>query len=354
MTMLNESQKWLVLASVLICGFLLYLLAPVLTPFIIAALFAYMGDPLVDRLEARKLSRTVSVVIVFVIIFAVVLLIPVVLIPLLEQQVSTLMVKLPGYLDWVQKEIVPRLAQMLGVNPGDLDIRQVQKIAMQHWQQAGGVAATVLASAKQSGFVMLAFLANLVLVPVVTFYLLRDWDVLLGHIRSLIPKKYLDDVITLTRNSDEVLGAFLRGQITVMFCLGVVYSVGLWIVGVDLSLLIGMIAGVVSFVPYLGFIVGIVLAGIAAFMQFHEFLPLLWVALVFGVGQALEGMLLTPLLVGDKIGLHPVAVIFAVLAGGQLFGFFGVLLALPVAAVIMVLLRFTHGRYVKSELYSKS
>jgi predicted PurR-regulated permease PerM len=262
--------------------------------------------------------------------------------------------KLPIYIEWIQKEIIPRLAHMLGIDPGDLDIGQLKKIAMQHWQKAGGIAATILASAKQSGFVMLAFLANFVLVPVVTFYLLRDWDELVGHIKSLIPRKYFDDVITLTRNSDEVLGAFLRGQITVMFCLGVIYSLGLWLVGIDLSLLIGMTAGAVSFVPYLGFIVGIVLAGIAAFLQFQEFLPLLWVALVFGVGQALEGMVLTPMLVGDKIGLHPVAVIFAVLAGGQLFGFFGVLLALPVAAVIMVLLRYTHERYMNSELYSKS
>ena len=349
---MNDSQKWLVFAGTVGFGFLLYLLGPVLTPFLVAALFAYMGDPLVDRLEAQKLSRTVSVIIVFVIIFFFVLLIPIVLIPLVEQQISILMQKLPAYLDWVQQQVFPDLAQFLGINPSDLDIKQIQKMVLQHWQDAGGVVAIILASAKQSGFVMVAFIANLVLVPVVTFYLLRDWDIVIGHVRSLIPRKLIDDITRLSKDSDEVLGAFLRGQVMVMCCLGVVYTVGLWIVGVDLSLLIGMIAGLVSFVPYLGFIVGIVLAAIAVFMQFHEFLPLLWVLLVFGVGQALEGMLLTPMLVGDKIGLHPVAVIFAVLAGGQLFGFVGILLALPVAAVIMVLLRFTHERYVSSDLYS--
>jgi predicted PurR-regulated permease PerM len=129
--------------------------------------------------------------------------------------------------------------------------------------------------------------------------------------------------------------------------------VGLSIVGLELALLIGMLAGLVSFVPYLGFIVGIVVAGIAAVMQFQELLPLLYVVLVFMTGQMVEGMLLTPLLVGEKIGLHPVAVIFAVLAGGQLFGFFGILLALPVAAVVMVMLRYTHEQYVSSSLYSK-
>jgi predicted PurR-regulated permease PerM len=160
-------------------------------------------------------------------------------------------------------------------------------------------------------------------------------------------------VVRLASASDEVLSAFLRGQLTVMLALGTIYTVGLWIVGLELALLIGMIAGLVSFVPYLGFIVGILAAGIAAVMQFQEVLPLLYVAIVFMVGQSLEGMLLTPLLVGEKIGLHPVAVIFAVLAGAQLFGFFGILLALPVTAVVMVLLRYTHERYVGSTLYAE-
>jgi predicted PurR-regulated permease PerM len=151
-----------------------------------------------------------------------------------------------------------------------------------------------------------------------------------------------------------VLGAFLRGQLTVMLALGIIYSIGLGLVGLELALLIGMLAGVVSFVPYLGFIVGIIVAGVAALMQFQELLPLLYVAIVFGVGQMAEGMVLTPMLVGEKIGLHPVAVIFAVLAGGQLFGFFGILLALPVAAVVMVLLRYTHERYVGSRLYTET
>lgn len=350
---MTESNKWLLLAGLAVAGFLLYLLAPVLTPFLIAALFAYIGDPLVDRLESYKLSRTLSVVIVFIVIFSLVLLLPVVIVPLLEQQISVLLVKLPGYLDWLQRIVAPRLAEILGINPQDIDFSQIQKIVMQHWQQAGGVAASLLSSVKQSGLMMLVFIANIVLIPVVTFYLLRDWDVLIGHVHALIPRKAEANVSKLARDSDEVLGAFLRGQMTVMVCLGVIYSFGLWLVGIDIAILIGMIAGLVSFVPYLGFIVGIVMASIAAFMQFHEFLPLVYVAIVFGVGQAMEGMLLTPLMVGDKIGLHPVAVIFAVLAGGQLFGFFGILLALPVAAIIMVLLRFTHGQYVSSELYSK-
>jgi predicted PurR-regulated permease PerM len=172
-------------------------------------------------------------------------------------------------------------------------------------------------------------------------------------VHELIPRRYEATVARLATASDEVLGAFLRGQLTVMLALGTIYSVGLWLVGLELALLIGMLAGLVSFVPYLGFIVGILAAGLAALMQFGDLLPLLYVVIVFMVGQAVEGMLLTPLLVGEKIGLHPVAVIFAVLAGGQLFGFFGILLALPVASVVMVLLRYTHERYVGSSLYSE-
>ncbi len=349
---MNESQKWLVLIVVSITGLLLYLLAPVLTPFLVAALLAYMGDPLVDRLDSYKLPRSVSASIVFFAIFSIVLTIPIIVVPLLEQQISSLFTRLPDYVSWLQMKVVPGLANLFGVNANDFDISQIQKLAMQHWQEAGGLAANLFSSAKQSGLVMLAFIANLVLIPVVTFYFLRDWDVLVGRIRELIPRKYEADAVKLAKNSDAVLGAFLRGQLSVMFSLGAVYVFGLWAIGLELAILIGVIAGLVSIVPYLGFIVGILLASIAAFMQFHEFLPLVWVALVFAIGQALEGMLLTPLLVGDKIGLHPVAVIFAVLAGGQLFGFFGILLALPAAAVVMVLLRHVHEHYVDSELYS--
>jgi predicted PurR-regulated permease PerM len=202
--------------------------------------------------------------------------------------------------------------------------------------------------------VLLAWLANLVLIPVVTFYLLRDWHIVIERVHELLPRRSEPHIVRLASEADTMLGAFLRGQLSVMTALAVVYSLGLWIVGLDLALLIGLIAGLVSFVPYLGFITGIALAGIAAYLQFQELLPLVWVALVFGIGQMLEGMLLTPWLVGDKIGLHPVAVIFAIMAGGQLFGFVGVLLALPVAAVLMVILREARRRYIDSTLYASS
>lgn len=351
---MTDSQKWLVIFSLLFAGVLIYLLSPILMPFMVSALLAYLGDPLVDRLEERKFSRTLAVTTVFLGILLVLLLIPVFVLPILEHQISTLILKLPIYMDWLQNQGLAKITAWLGLDPGTLDLEELKQAFVQEWKKAGGILSAIMSSATQSGLAMVAMVANVVLVPVVTFYLLRDWDVLTQHVRELFPRRYEQDMVMLAKNADGVLGAFLRGQLTVMVALGAVYSIGLWLVGLDFGFLIGMTAGVVSFVPYLGFIVGIVLASVVAYIQFQEFMPLLWVALVFGVGQMLEGMVLTPLLVGDKIGLHPVAVIFAVLAGGQLFGFVGILLALPVAAVIMVLLRYAHERYRQSHLYSKS
>jgi predicted PurR-regulated permease PerM len=167
-----------------------------------------------------------------------------------------------------------------------------------------------------------------------------------------LPRKQAPLIKKLATECDDVLSEFLRGQLLVMFSLGIIYTIGLWIAGLEFALLIGMLAGLVSFVPYLGFVVGIIVAGIAALVQFNDVIHIIYILIVFGIGQAIESMVLSPWLVGERIGLHPVAVIFAVMAGGQLFGFFGVLLALPVAAVIVVLLRYLHGRYLDSSLYT--
>jgi len=219
------------------------------------------------------------------------------------------------------------------------------------WRKAYRAAAQVLASLGSSGMTLLHWVTNLMLIPVLTFYLLRDWDDLVARIHEMLPRPIEATVARLARESDQVLGAFLRGQLSVMLALGVIYSVGLSLIGLDFALLIGMLAGLLSFVPYMGFVVGLLSAGFAVLMQTHEVLQLVPVLIVFGVGQLIEGMVLTPWLVGDRIGLHPVAVIFAVLAGGQLFGFIGVLLALPVAAVLAVVVRHAHERYRTSNLY---
>jgi predicted PurR-regulated permease PerM len=348
---LSDSTKALILITVVISGWIFYQLSPVLMPFFIAALLAYLGDPLVDLLETKKLSRTWAVTLVFGVLLVFGLLMLLVLIPLLGAQVGALFTKLPQYLSYVQTQAQPWLVAN-GLPPELLDMTTIKQTLSSYWGEVGHLAGGVFNYMTRSGALILQWFANLVLVPVVTFYLLRDWDILVARFRELLPRRQADDVIKLSLECDEMLAAFIRGQLMVMLALSIIYTVGLMLIGIELALLLGVVAGVLSFVPYLGLIVGIGLAGLAAFFQFQEWLPVLMVVLVFGFAQMIEGMVLTPRFVGERIGLHPVAVIFAVLAGGQLFGFTGVLLALPVAAVIMVLLRHAHQRYLDSHLYS--
>ncbi len=346
-----DSQKWFGLAVAILFGVLLYLLAPILTPFLLGALFAYLGDPAADGLEVRGLSRTLAVVVVFLGMTLAVGLLLLLLVPLIERQVALLIQTVPTYAGYLNDKFVPWLEQNLGISPQRFDLAALTGWLRAHLMEAGSLAAGVAKYVTQSGTLVAGWFANLLLVPVVTFYLLRDWDTLVAYLHDLLPRSVERDVAHVVREADAVLGAFLRGQLTVMLLLGVVYSVGLWLAGLKFALLVGMLAGIVSFVPYLGVIFGVITASVAMLFQTHNLLDLLPVFLVFGVGQLLEGFVLTPWLVGDRIGLHPVAVIFAIMAGGQLFGFMGVLLALPVAAVLAVVIRDLHRRYLDSALY---
>jgi predicted PurR-regulated permease PerM len=350
---MSESQKWMLLSIVLIIGWLFYLLSPILTPFLVAAFLGYLGDPLVDKLEARNLSRTLSVTIVFSVFSSAMILILILLIPLLESQVIALINKLPGFIDFIQSKIYPILMQLSSSDAKvqGFDASGIKLAIRENWQSLGGLAAQLVDSISKSGLLIAAWLSNLILIPVIAFYFMRDWDILVDKIHHLLPRHIEPLISQLARESDEVLAAFLRGQLLVMTCLGGIYSFGLWIVGLELGLLVGLLAGLVSFVPYLGFIIGVLAALVAMLMQFQDLSLLIPIAIVFGIGQLIESLLLTPLLVGDRIGLHPVAVIFSIMVGGQLFGFVGVLIALPVSAVIMVLLRHLYQSYVSSNLY---
>ena len=348
---MSESRSLVILTGLICLGGLIYLLSPVLMPFLIATLLAYMGDPMVDKLDT-KIPRGISVLIVFLVLTSFVLTLLFILLPMIEKQLSTFIQVLPKYFDWVQLVIVPWLMTNFGITGIEMDFAEMKVAVKEHLSNAGGVATGLLGTVSKSGMAIIGWAVNIVLVPVLTFYILRDWDILKERVLELVPRSSRASVIEISRDSDSVLSAFLRGQLMVMLVLGSIYSIGLWMIGLDFSLLIGMLAGIVSFVPYLGFIIGMLVAGVAAMVQFHDVYQLLPVLIVFGVGQLFESFLLTPMLVGDKIGLHPVAVIFAVMAGGQLFGFFGILIALPVAAVVMVLLRHVHERYMRSELYT--
>lgn len=348
---MTNNRSWLILAFISGTGILFYLLAPVLTPFLLAALLAYIGDPLVDRLEAKKLSRTLAVSVVFLGLSLLALVLLFILVPLIEKQISIFISRVPTYIDWLHTTALPWLQARFGLEQIP-DVDELKQALQGHWQQAGGVLVNVLASISRSGAAMLALLANIVLIPLVTFYMLRDWDVMVARVNELLPRSIEPLVVKLAKESDNVLGAFMRGQLLVMLGLSVIYSVGLLLMGLDYALLIGMIAGLLSFVPYLGMIIGVLLAVAAGLFQFQDIVALWPLLVVFSVGQLLESFVLTPMLVGDKIGLHPVAVIFAIAAFGQLFGFFGILLALPVAAVIVVIIRHAHESYRNSELYA--
>ncbi|WP_420465543.1 AI-2E family transporter [Panacagrimonas sp.] len=345
---LRDSWPWL--AALAGFGVFCWLLAPILTPFVLGAGLAYAGDPFVDRLQRWGLSRTAGVSLVFLFITLLGLLALVMLVPMLHNQLAVLLENIPQWLAWLQDRGLAQLGITLPEGMR-LDAESLKQVVADHWTQAGGVVKEVWRHVSASGGALLVAIANLLLVPVVTFYLLRDWDLLVAWIRNMIPPRTLPTVGTMARETDEVLGAFIRGQLTVMAALTVYYWIALWAAGLDLALLVGLIVGLISFVPYLGAIVGVLTAVIAMLVQTQELLPFVWLAVVFGVGQVLESNVLTPWLVGDKIGLHPVAVIFAVMAGGQLFGFVGVMLALPVAAVLAVLFRHAKRQWLGSRLY---
>jgi predicted PurR-regulated permease PerM len=349
---MSNVQRWQWLLIVAALGWLVWMLSPILMPFMLAAVFAYLGDPLVDRLERLHLGRGLAASIVFLVMLLVVVIALVLLVPLIQRQVARFIAALPAYGAWFTNVAVPWLEQKLHIPASEFDASTLIARVREHLGTVGGIAAAVLGYATRSGLALISVGVAVVLVPVVTFYLLRDWDKLIAHVDGLLPREARPTVRRLARETDSVLGAFVRGQLLVMLGLAIFYAVALKLVGLDVGPLIGMTAGLVSFVPYLGFIIGIVASIIAALVQFHDAFHLVLVLVVFGIGNLLESYILVPKLVGDRIGLHPVAVIFAVLAFGELFGFIGVLLALPLASIAMVLLRFLRERYQASPLYA--
>lgn len=350
---MTDMRRWFWLGAVLLLAAFVYWLHPILSPFLIGVMLAYLADPLVDRLEKLKLSRTLAVVLVFAVFTLILMLMLLVLIPMLAKQLVRLYELAPQMLDWLQHSALPWVQSHLGLAEGFWKFDKIKAAVSEHMGQTTDIVGMVLTQATASGLALIGWLANLVLIPVVGFYLLRDWDLMMAKIRSLLPRQREEQIVKLAGECHEVLGAFVRGQLLVMLALGVIYAAGLMLVGLELGLLIGVMAGLAAIVPYMGFIIGIGAALVAGLFQFGlDPMHLILIAGVFMIGQALEGMVLTPLLVGDRIGLHPVAVIFAILAGGELFGFTGVLLALPLAAVIMVLVRHMQDLYKDSEIYS--
>jgi predicted PurR-regulated permease PerM len=338
------------LAVALVVGGLLYLLSPILAPFLFAAILAYMLDPLVERLTGKFVPRTLAVLLaMFAVLLAIVALALIVL-PLFVKELRLLAERVPEFIVWLNQRLAPFLERHLGV-AFQFDVDTVRRLAGELVADNQDLVARLLGSLKIGGLAVLAFIVNLLLVPVVLFYLLRDWNPLLERVDALIPRQAYDKAKTILREVDAVLAEFLRGQLLVVLAMSVFYVLALSLARLEFALPIGLIAGLLSIVPYVGALVGFVLASMAALMQFDGLWGLALVWLAFGIGQALEGMAVTPLLVGERIGLHPVAVIFALLAFGQIFGFFGVLLALPASAALLVALRHLRGAYLESKLF---
>jgi predicted PurR-regulated permease PerM len=337
---------WLALAVTI--GVLLYLLGPILTPFLLAAILAYICNPLVQRMQGRYLPRAVAVVLMLMMLLAAFVVLLLVMLPLLVKQVQAIAAQVPAYLDWLRTTVTPLVRRYFDV---EVDVTFIRDWVTEHMSGIQALALKLLPSIKTGGLAIIAFVVDLVLVPVVLFYFLRDWNQITARVDEMIPRRWHDRVVGLLREVDEVLGQFLRGQLLVMLLMGLFYTVGLWLTGLDYALSVGLIAGLVTFVPFLGVIIGVSLASLTGLLQFGDPAALLWVWAVFVLGNVVEGYVLVPLLVGERIGLHPVAVIFALLAFGQLFGFLGVLLALPASAALLVWLREVRRSYLASDVY---
>ncbi|WP_218696167.1 chloramphenicol efflux transporter CxpE [Acinetobacter harbinensis] len=351
-------RRIFVLAGIGLILWVLYLLKPVILPFVAAFLVAYLFSPLVDRLHKLGLPRWLSISIVFIGIGIVLTLAIWYVVPLVWQQLIYARDSIPAGIHWLNYTFLPWVSQTFNVEAMEIDTEQISSVVMDYIQTnySADSIQSVLLRVAQSGLNFIQIGGVVVLIPIIAFYFLLDWERMLDNMRRLIPRPYEQTTLVVVGECHNVLGAFVKGQFLVMFLLGVVYAVGLQLIGLEVGLIIGMVAGLASIIPYLGFGVGIIAAVIATLFQFGiDWTHLALVFLVFMIGQAIEGYVLQPFLLGDKIGLPPVAVVFAILAGAQLAGFLGMLIALPVAAIIVVLLRHLRDYYQKSHWYdSKS
>ena len=344
-----QHYGWIIGVTVIV-ALLLHLLGDILTPFLIGAILAYIGNPAVSWGETHRISRTIGTLLVVGVTGLAVFGLILVLTPLVHSEFSQLVQRLPTLAVLLQTKFAPWLQQTFGIEL-QLDMDSIKAMISDNLAGAEALTPKVLSSVKAGGTLILAILINLALIPVVMFYLLRDWNIILARFEELTPRRWLATLRTVAAEVDDVLAEFLRGQASVMVVLAIYYVIALWIAGLQFWLPIGLLTGLLVFVPYVGFGLGLVLGVLAALLQWHGLPGFVAVLVVYGVGQLLEGYVLVPWLVGDRIGLHPVAVIFALLAFGEVFGFAGVLLALPASAVLLVALRHLRKAYNESALY---
>jgi predicted PurR-regulated permease PerM len=342
-------MMWWYLAAAAVAGFLIYLIAPILSPFLFSAILAYICLPPVDRLS-RRLPRWLAAAIVLCLLLAALGMLALIILPMVEQQFAAFLQRVPDLLDWSRASFLPWLSSNLGIEL-HLDLEHARRALADSLRADSDFLRRLLPQITTGGMAIVGFFTAVLLMPVVLFYFLRDWHQIVVRIDELVPRRIHRGTAEICGEIDRVLGEFLRGQISVMLIMAAYYAIALWIAGLEYALPIGIVSGLLVFVPYLGALVGMLLGTLAGFNQFEGILGLAGVWVAFGIGQLLEGMLVTPWLVGQRIGLHPVAVIFALLVFGRLFGFFGILLALPASAALLVALRHLRAKYFDSELY---
>lgn len=352
----KQSMLWLGVAA----GFviLLSLLGPILMPFVVAATLAYILNPFVDRLckvrlGKRHMPRGLAVSFVLVFLIAIVFAFFLIMVPIFQKEIPQLQNQIPLFLERFNTMVAPLLSEF-GVN-GKFDSQAVKTLVTEHLASSGEVIGkAILSSIRVGGTAVLGVIANLLLIPIVLYYLLMDWHTLVHRLRNFIPRRWLQSIMSWTKEVDSLLAQYLHGQLMVMLVLALYYSIALWIARFELALPVGILTGLLVFIPYLGFGFGLFLALVSAVLQFNDLHGLIAVAIIYSVGQVIEGFFLTPKLVGERIGLPPLAVIFALMAFGQLFGFIGILVALPASAIVSVALRHLRSSYLSSSFYKQS
>lgn len=352
----KQTILWLAVGLVLVA--LLAQLGPVLAPFIAAGILAYALNPAVDWLAAQRLGklpvpRTAAVVAVMLLLLTAILTLILVVLPIMQNQIPLLQEQIPDALARLNAFLSPKLKE-LGIRVR-LDEVGIKRIVSQYVATSGDeIWSSLLTSAKVGGAAVLGWIATLTLIPIALFYLLLDWHAARARLQNLVPRRWVARVVRFGEEVDDLLAQYLRGQLAVMLALSVYYAGALAIAGFDVAVPVGVLTGLLVFIPYLGFGLGLVLASLAAILQFDGLDGLLLVAVVYGAGQLIESFVLTPRLVGERIGLHPLTVIFALLAFGHLFGFAGVLLALPASAILAVALGHLRTQYFNSSFYRQS
>ncbi len=339
---------WLALFA-FFCAFV-YVLRSVLLPFVAGIIIGYLLDPLVDKFTRFKISRTWATVLVLLLVILIIVPTVVLIANVIDSQLSVFISVVPNYVGSLIKKAEPILNELKDLFP-TLDAERIREYIRSNTANNLKILGSILRSVVSGGMAIVNLISLLLITPVVAFYMLRDWDKFIAKVRSLLPRKSKKSIEQQAHEIDRTLAGFIRGQLSVCVILGSFYAIGLHLVGLDLGLLVGFLAGIISFIPYVGTISGFIISLALAFAQFDSMMPIVSVVIVFGVGQFLEGNFLTPKLVGDNVGLHPVWVMFALLAGGVLLGFLGLMIAVPVAAIIGVLIRHAIMNYKKSSLY---